>query len=192
MTFHFPFENTYARLPDRFYARVAPTPVRAPRLIRLNTELALNLGLDPDWLAGPEGLEVLAGRGVPEAAEPIAMAYAGHQFGHFVPQLGDGRAILLGEVIDQQGVRRDVQLKGSGRTPFSRGGDGRAALGPVLREYVVSEAMAALGHPDDAFAGSRDDRRNGCARDSLAWRCSHAGGDKPRPDRHLPVLRRPR
>src|ERR1700736_5427329 len=147
MSFHFPFENTYARLPDRFYARVAPTPVRAPRLIRLNTELALNLGLDPDWLAGRDGLEVLAGRGGPEGAEPIAMAYAGHQFGHFVPQLGDGRAILLGEVIDQQGVRRDIQLKGSGRTPFSRGGDGRAALGPVLREYVVSEAMAALGIP---------------------------------------------
>ena len=121
--------------------------MRAPRLIRLNTELALNLGLDPDWLAGTDGLEVLAGRDVPEAAEPIAMAYAGHQFGHFVPQLGDGRAILLGEVIDQQGVRRDIQLKGSGRTPFSRGGDGRAALGPVLREYVVSEAMVALGIP---------------------------------------------
>src|ERR1700686_3531119 len=147
MTRHFPFENTYARLPDRFYARVVPTPVRAPRLIRVNTELALNLGLDPDWLGRPEGLEVPAGRAVPEAAEPIAMAYAGHQFGHFVPQLGDGRAILLGEVIDQQGVRRDIQLKGSGRTPFSRGGDGRAALGPVLREYVVSEAMAALGIP---------------------------------------------
>ena len=147
MTFHFPFENTYARLPDRFYARVAPTPVRAPRLIRLNTELALDLGLDLSWLAGPEGLEVLAGQRVPDAAEPIAMAYAGHQFGHFVPQLGDGRAILLGEVVDRQGVRRDVQLKGSGRTPFSRGGDGRAAIGPVLREYVVSEAMAALGIP---------------------------------------------
>src|ERR1700732_1602959 len=147
MTFHFPFENTYARLPDRFYARVAPTPVRAPRLIRLNTELALNLGLDPNWLAGRDGLEVLAGRGVPEAAEPIAMAYAGHQFGHFVPQLGDGRAILLGEVIYQQGVRRDIQLKGSGRTPFSRCGDGRAALGPVLREDVASEAMVALGIP---------------------------------------------
>src|ERR1700726_96052 len=147
MTFHFPFENTYARLPDRFYARVAPTPVRAPRLIRLNTELALNLGLDPNWLAGRDGLEVLAGRDVPEAAESIAMAYAGHQFGHFVPQLGDGRAILLGEVIDQQGVRRDIQLKGSGPTPFSRRGDGRAALGPVLREYIVSEAMAALGIP---------------------------------------------
>ena len=147
MTFQFPFENTYARLPDRFYVRVAPTPVRAPRLIRLNTELALTLGLDPDWLAAPEGVEVLAGGRVPNAAEPIAMAYAGHQFGHFVPQLGDGRAILLGEVIDRHGVRRDVQLKGSGRTPFSRGGDGRAALGPVLREYVVSEAMAALGIP---------------------------------------------
>jgi uncharacterized protein YdiU (UPF0061 family) len=147
MTFRFSFENTYARLPDRFYVRVAPTPVRAPRLVRLNTELALDLGLDPAWLAGPEGLEVLAGQRVPEAAEPIAMAYAGHQFGHFVAQLGDGRAILLGEVVDKQGVRRDVQLKGSGRTPFSRGGDGRAAIGPVLREYVVSEAMAALGIP---------------------------------------------
>ena len=104
MTLHFPFENTYARLPDRFYARVAPTPVQAPRLIRLNTQLALDLGLDPSWLAGPQGLEVLAGRLVPDSAEPIAMAYAGHQFGHFVPQLGDGRAILLGEIVDRQGV----------------------------------------------------------------------------------------
>src|SRR5271155_1467631 len=147
MTIHFPFENSYARLPDRFYARVAPTPVRSPRLVRLNTELALELGLDPCWLAGPRGVGVLAGRSVPETAEPIAMAYAGHQFGHFVPQLGDGRAILLGEVVDRQGVRRDLQLKGSGPTPFSRRGDGRAALGPVLREYIVSEAMAALGVP---------------------------------------------
>src|SRR6202048_2181703 len=147
MTFHFPFENTYARLPDHFYARVAPTPVHAPRLIRLNTELALDLGLDPGWLAGPQGLEVLAGRLVPDSAEPIALAYAGHQFGHFVPQLGDGRAVLLGEIVDRHGARRDIQLKGSGRTPFSRGGDGRAALGPVLREYAVSEAMAALGLP---------------------------------------------
>jgi serine/tyrosine/threonine adenylyltransferase len=147
MTFHFPFENTYARLPDRFYARVAPTPVAAPKLVRLNTDLALELGLDPVWLAGPEGLEVLSGKRVPDAAEPIAMAYAGHQFGHFVPQLGDGRAILLGEVIDRRGARRDLQLKGSGLTPFSRRGDGRAALGPVLREYIVSEAMSALGVP---------------------------------------------
>src|SRR6478735_1401106 len=147
MTLHFPFENTYARLPDRFYARVAPTPVQAPRLIRLNTQLALDLGLDPNWLAGPQGLEVLAGRLVPDSAEPIATAYAGHQFGHFVPQLGDGRAILLGEVIDKDGVRRDIQLKGSGPTPFSRRGDGRAALGPVLREYIVSESMFKLGIP---------------------------------------------
>jgi uncharacterized protein YdiU (UPF0061 family) len=107
----------------------------------------MTLGLDPDDLASPEGVEVLAGNRVPEGAEPLAMAYAGHQFGHFVPQLGDGRALLLGEVVDRDGVRRDVHLKGSGRTPFSRGGDGRAALGPVLREYIVSEAMAALGIP---------------------------------------------
>ena len=119
----------------------------APRLVRLNDELAERLGLDPDWLASPEGVEVLAGNRVPEGAEPIALAYAGHQFGQFVPQLGDGRAILLGELVGKDGVRRDVQLKGSGPTPFSRSGDGRAALGPVLREYVVSEAMAALGVP---------------------------------------------
>jgi uncharacterized protein YdiU (UPF0061 family) len=147
MTFHFPFQNTFARLPDRFFARVAPTPVAAPRLIRLNLDLAADLGLDAEWLAGPEALQVLAGGRIPEAAEPIALAYAGHQFGHFVPQLGDGRAVLLGEIVDRRGVRRDIQLKGSGRTPFSRGGDGRAALGPVLREYVVSEAMARLGIP---------------------------------------------
>src|SRR5215210_6064221 len=147
MTLHFPFESTYACLPDRFFARLAPTPVTAPKLIRLNRELADHLGLNPDWLASPEGVEVLAGRRVPDGAKPIAMAYAGHQFGSFVPQLGNGRAILLGEVMDKDGVRRDIQLKGSGRTPFSRSGDGRAALGPVLREYVVSEAMAAFRIP---------------------------------------------
>jgi len=147
MTVHFPFQNTYAALPDGFFARVAPTPVAAPRLIKLNRPLALRLHLDPDRLASPEGAEILAGKRLPDGAEPIAMAYAGHQFGHFVPQLGDGRAILLGEVIDVDGVRRDIQLKGSGPTPFSRRGDGRAALGPVLREYIVSEAMAALGIP---------------------------------------------
>ncbi|HLL85653.1 MAG TPA: YdiU family protein [Longimicrobium sp.] len=142
-----PFDNSYSRLPGRFFARVAPTPVAAPRLIRVNAPLATELGLDPDWLAGEEGVQVLAGNRVPETAEPIATAYAGHQFGGFVPQLGDGRAILLGEVIDRGGVRRDVQLKGAGPTPYSRRGDGRAALGPVLREYLVSEAMAALGIP---------------------------------------------
>jgi serine/tyrosine/threonine adenylyltransferase len=147
MTVHFPFQNTYAALPDGFFARVAPTPVSSPRLIKLNRPLAVRLGLDPDRLESPEGAEILAGARIPDGAEPIAMAYAGHQFGYFVPQLGDGRAILLGEVVDIDGVRRDIQLKGSGPTPFSRRGDGRAALGPVLREYIVSEAMAALGIP---------------------------------------------
>ena len=147
MTFHFPFDNSYARLPERFFTRTAPTPVGGPRLVRLNRELALNLGLDPDRLAGPDGVEILAGRRVPDEAEPIAMAYAGHQFGSFVPQLGDGRAILLGEIVDRDGVRRDIQLKGAGPTPFSRRGDGRAALGPVLREYLVSEAMASGFRP---------------------------------------------
>jgi uncharacterized protein YdiU (UPF0061 family) len=147
MTVHFPFENTYAALPANFFARVAPTPVTSPRLIKLNRQLATQLGLDPTRLDSPEGADILSGKRIPDGAEPIAMAYAGHQFGHFVPQLGDGRAILLGEVIDADGIRRDIQLKGSGPTPFSRRGDGRAALGPVLREYIVSEAMAALGIP---------------------------------------------
>src|SRR5207237_6339582 len=143
----FAFDNSYARLPDRFCARLRPTPVAAPRLVRLNNKLAWNLKLDPGKLAAPEGVEILAGSRVPKKGEPLAMAYAGHQFGSFVPQLGDGRAILLGEVIDRDGVRRDIQLKGSGPTPFSRLGDGRAALGPVLREYIGSEAMATLGIP---------------------------------------------
>ncbi|MDQ3280997.1 MAG: YdiU family protein [Acidobacteriota bacterium] len=139
-----PFDNTYARLPERFFTQTRPTPVRTPRLIRLNRPLASHLGIDPDWLASAAA-EIFSGNGIPEGAEPISQAYAGHQFGNFVPRLGDGRAILLGEVLDQSGIRRDVQLKGAGRTPWSRGGDGRAAIGPVLREYVVSEAMAALG-----------------------------------------------
>ena len=143
----FTFDNTYARLPERFFARVRPTAVRAPRVVKVNAALAEALGVDAEALAGEDGARVLAGNVVPEGAEPIALAYAGHQFGTFVSQLGDGRAILLGEVVGTDGRRRDVQLKGAGRTPFSRGGDGRAALGPVLREYVVSEAMAALGVP---------------------------------------------
>ncbi|EPX87273.1 hypothetical protein ruthe_00671 [Rubellimicrobium thermophilum DSM 16684] len=147
MTLHIPFDNSYARLPERFYVRQAPVPVAAPRLIALNEGLARELGLDPEWLASPEGVAVLSGNSVPEGAEPLAQAYAGHQFGGWVPRLGDGRAILLGEVIDRQGRRRDIQLKGAGRTPFSRMGDGRAAIGPVLREFVVSEAMAAMGIP---------------------------------------------
>jgi serine/tyrosine/threonine adenylyltransferase len=141
------FDNSYARLPERFYARVSPTRVSDPRVVRVNRSLAELLGASPDALGSSSGASVLAGNDVPAGAEPIALAYAGHQFGGFVPQLGDGRAILLGEVIGTDGQRRDVQLKGAGRTPFSRGGDGRAALGPVLREYLVSEAMAALGIP---------------------------------------------
>ena len=140
-------ENSYALLPERFFARLPPTRVAAPRMVKLNVALARELGLDADFLASPEGIEILAGNRVPEGAEPIAMAYAGHQFGGFSPQLGDGRAILLGEVIDRNGNRRDIQLKGSGPTPYSRRGDGRAALGPVLREYIIGEAMSALGVP---------------------------------------------
>ncbi|MFS8037848.1 protein adenylyltransferase SelO [Xanthobacter sp. AM11] len=142
----FPFDNSYARLPGGFYAPAVPTPVAAPALIKVNAALAEELGLDPQALASPEAVEMFAGSRVPDGAEPIALAYAGHQFGQFVPQLGDGRAILLGEVVGRNG-RRDIQLKGSGPTPFSRRGDGRAGLGPVLREYIVSEAMAALGIP---------------------------------------------
>ncbi len=140
-----PFDNSYSRLPDRFFERIAPTPVAAPRLIKVNRPLAVQLGIDPDFLESEAGVAILAGNAVAAGSEPIALAYAAHQFGHFVPQLGDGRAVLLGEVVDAHGARFDIQLKGSGRTRFSRRGDGRAALGPVLREYIVSEAMAALG-----------------------------------------------
>ncbi|HBK05169.1 MAG TPA: YdiU family protein [Acetobacteraceae bacterium] len=144
---HIPFDNSYARLPDRFYARLDPTPVAAPMLIRVNTDLAEMLGIDSAALASPEGVAMLAGNAVAPGSQPLAQAYSGHQFGHFSPQLGDGRANLLGEVVGRDGIRRDIQLKGSGPTPFSRRGDGRAALGPVLREYLISEAMFALGIP---------------------------------------------
>jgi uncharacterized protein YdiU (UPF0061 family) len=143
----FVFDNTYTRLPERFYVRQAPVAVAEPRLVKLNEALAAELGLDCERLRSPDGVAALAGNSVPEGAEPLAMAYAGHQFGGFVPQLGDGRAILLGEVVSPRGERFDIHLKGSGRTPFSRGGDGRAWLGPVLREYIVGEAMHALGIP---------------------------------------------
>jgi serine/tyrosine/threonine adenylyltransferase len=143
----FGFDHSFARLPERFFARVDPTPVLGPRLLRLNAPLAAELGLDAQALAGEAGAAIFAGSALPADAEPIAMVYAGHQFGGFSPQLGDGRAILLGEVLDRNGQRRDIQLKGSGPTPFSRRADGRAALGPVLREYLISEAMTALGVP---------------------------------------------
>jgi uncharacterized protein YdiU (UPF0061 family) len=141
------FSNSYARLPEHFSARLSPTPVTKPRLVKFNESLASELGVDTRGLEPDELAAIFAGNVIPAGAEPIAMAYAGHQFGNFVPQLGDGRAILLGEVVDRNGKRRDIQLKGAGQTPFSRGGDGRAALGPVLREYLVSEAMHALGIP---------------------------------------------
>ena len=141
------FDNSYARLPQRFYARLTPTPVRSPRLVKLNYPLAEELGLEATRLENAVGAAVFSGNLVPQWADPLAMVYAGHQFGHFVPQLGDGRAILLGEIIGHDGTRRDLQLKGAGPTPFSRRGDGRAALGPVLREYILSEAMHALGIP---------------------------------------------
>jgi uncharacterized protein YdiU (UPF0061 family) len=141
------FDNSYARLPERFYARQAPEAWPEPKLLALNLPLAERLGLDAEFLRGEGGLGMLSGAALPEGAEPIAMAYAGHQFGGWVPQLGDGRAVLVGEVEAPDGARFDVQLKGAGRTPWSRGGDGRAGLGPVLREYIVSEAMAALGVP---------------------------------------------
>lgn len=141
------FDNSYSRLPNRFYERVRPEVAPSPGLLVLNTTLAADLGLDAEALASPDGVAALAGSEIPAGAEPIALAYAGHQFGHFVPALGDGRAILLGEIVAPDGRRLDLQLKGSGRTAFSRRGDGKAAVGPVLREYLISEAMAAFGIP---------------------------------------------
>jgi len=149
-----PFDNSYARLPERFYTRQMPVPVAAPGLIRVNHNLAKHLGFNPDWLESEAGIDIIAGNLIPEGADPIATVYAGHQFGGWNPQLGDGRAILLGEVIAADGLRNDIQLKGSGRTPYSRGGDGRAPLGPVLREYIVSEAMAVLGVPTSRALGA--------------------------------------
>ena len=144
MTLHIPFDNTYARLPDRFFTRLAPVPVKSPQLIRFNHALAADLGITPG--SDKDLALAFSGNQPPDGAEPLAQAYAGHQFGGFSPQLGDGRANLLGEAV-ADGQRFDIQLKGSGPTPYSRRGDGRAWLGPVLREYVVSEAMHAMGIP---------------------------------------------
>ncbi|RIX52139.1 YdiU family protein [Paenibacillus nanensis] len=140
------FDNSYARLPEKLYSKQSPVPVSSPELAVLNEKLAALLGLNADALRSEEGVAALGGNRVPEGAEPLAQAYAGHQFGHFT-MLGDGRAILLGEQITSSGERLDVQLKGAGRTAFSRGGDGRAALGPMLREYIISEGMHGLGIP---------------------------------------------
>lgn len=140
------FDNSYAKLPESFYTLQDPTPVRSPEVIVLNHPLAESLGLNAEVLQSDDGVEVLAGSRVPKGALPLAQAYAGHQFGHFT-MLGDGRAVLLGEQITPKDERFDIQLKGSGRTPYSRGGDGRAALGPMLREYIISEGMQGLGIP---------------------------------------------
>jgi uncharacterized protein YdiU (UPF0061 family) len=142
---HIPFDNSYAALPDTFYSRVNPTSVKDPKLLSFNQDLANELGISAPEMDQVQ--RVFAGNEIPQYADPIAQLYSGHQFGNYNAQLGDGRAILLGEVIDSNTLRRDIQLKGSGRTPYSRGGDGRAWLGPVLREYVISEAMHALGVP---------------------------------------------
>ncbi|MBT8412929.1 MAG: YdiU family protein [Boseongicola sp.] len=147
MSIHIPFDNSYARLDERFFTKMNPTAVKAPSLIALNAPLAADLGLDADALTTPDGIAALAGNLVPDGAAPLAQVYAGHQFGGWSPRLGDGRAILLGEVVSPDGQRFDIQLKGSGPTPYSRMGDGRAWVGPVLREYIVSEAMHALGVP---------------------------------------------
>ncbi|MGM0876368.1 MAG: protein adenylyltransferase SelO [Bacillota bacterium] len=139
-------DNSYARLPKSFFSSLNPTPARSPKLTIFNSTLAASLGLNDQALQSNDGIAVLAGNRIPEGALPLAQAYAGHQFGHF-NMLGDGRALLLGEQITPLGERVDIQLKGSGRTTYSRGGDGRAALGPMLREYIISEAMHALGIP---------------------------------------------
>ena len=141
-----PFDNRYVTLGEGFYARTHPAPVKKPELIQFNEALAGELGIASEQVSA-SAAAIFSGNALPEGAEPLAMAYAGHQFGHFVPQLGDGRALLLGEVSGADGARYDIHLKGCGRTRFSRDGDGRSALGPVLREYLVSEAMHRLGVP---------------------------------------------
>ena len=184
----FAFDNSYARLPERFYSRLAPIQVASPRLVRLNEKLALHLNLDPAVLSSPDGVAVLAGNKIPEHADPVSMAYAGHQFGMFVPQLGDGRAILLGEVIDRDGVRRDIQLKGSGQN----------ALFPQRRWARGAWARASRIHRERGHGGARDcdhaiacgghNRRDGLARQAASGRGAYKGGAEPRPHRHLPIL----
>ena len=188
----FAFDNTYARELEGFYVTWKAAQVAQPRLVKLNRELAEELGLDAGALDSDEGARIFAGNETPAGAAPLAQAYAGHQFGGFSPQLGDGRALLLGEVIDRNGRRRDIQLKGSGPTPFSRAGDGRAALGPVLREYLIGEAMHALGIPTTralaAVITGEPVYREACA----AGRGFDAGCRQPHPCRHFSIFRRPR
>lgn len=147
MTLYFPFENAYAQLPAQCFSNALPTPVKKPQLIRFNEALARTLNIDFSNVTDDELAVVFSGNETPENSEPLAMAYSGHQFGNLNPQLGDGRAILLGDLIDEHGQLMDVQLKGAGRTPYSRGGDGRSPMGPAIREYILCEAMYALGVP---------------------------------------------
>ena len=140
-------EDSFARELPELRVEWQPSEVPDPSLVALNRELAGDLGLTAQYLESPEGLAILAGNATPGRATPVAMAYAGHQFGGYSPSLGDGRALLLGEVVDREGRRRDIHLKGSGRTPFARGGDGKAAIGPMMREFLMAEAMHALNIP---------------------------------------------
>src|SRR4051794_41534361 len=151
----FTFEDSFVRELEGLYVPWHGAAVPAPRLLALNESLAAELGADPEALRTPEGVAVLAGSVAPDGASPVAQAYAGHQFGSYSPRLGDGRALLVGELVDTRGRRRDLHLKGSGRTPFARGGDGKAVVGPMLREYLIGEAMHALGIPTSrALAGA--------------------------------------
>ncbi len=167
---HLGFQHTYATQSPRFYSRVEPAKVEQPRLLVFNARLAADLGLDPKAVE-PEAAAIFSGQRLPDDAQPIAMAYAGHQFGGFVPRLGDGRALLLGELKGRDGILRDVQLKGAGLTPFSRNGDGRAAVGPMLREYLISEAMYALGFRRRARSLSLPRARRSTARMYRPARC---------------------
>ncbi len=184
---HFNFDNTYARELEGFYIPWQGAEVPAPAIVKVNEALAHELQLDPCALQTGEGAAILAGARSPADATPLAQVYAGHQFGGFSPRLGDGRALLVGELIDRDGQRRDLHLKGSGRTPFSRGGDGKAVLGPVLREYLMGEAIR-LGHSHHACTGRGHHGRKYPARGVAARGCVGAGGGQPYPGWHLSVL----
>ncbi len=188
----FTFDNSYARDLEGGYVAWTPAAPPAARLLRLNRDLAVELGLDADALKSPQGVAVLSGATVPAQAMPLAQAYAGHQFGGFSPQLGDGRALLLGEVIDRHGRRRDIAFKGSGRTPFSRGGDGKAARRPGAARVPDRRGDARARHSHHPRAGGRGHRRSGAARNAAARRAADARGRQPPARGHLPVLRRAR
>ena len=183
----FEFDNSFARDLTELYVDWQAATVPKPELVAFNEELAVELGVDPEALRSSDGVAVLAGNASPPGAAPIAMAYAGHQFGGYAPRLGDGRALLLGEVIDPQGIRRDIHLKGSGRTPFARGGDGKAALAPMLREFLIAEAMHALRVPTTRSLSVVATGEEVAARDTPTRRSSRPRGGQPSPSRHVRV-----